>query len=184
MAIVETGEYQRDRAALACLKAYADASDAELEQYGITRADCLALARAYIGDGYANNALSTMFERIVTAFKAGQGDHLTRKAAHRERLVMTKAIFATGASILVGALIGAAVMHGIVAPKRIFVACGVLDGEQTARLGAFSSLEAIQRQWTTMDGKFSLGGEKMAITEYREVDFDRVYAVNLKPINY
>lgn len=70
--IVETGDFQRDRAALACLKACVDASDEELARWGVTRDDCLALAREYIGDGYSDTALSTMFERIVAAFALGK----------------------------------------------------------------------------------------------------------------
>jgi hypothetical protein len=72
MAAIETGEYQNDCAALACFKAYCDASDGELARLGVTRDDCLALAREYVGQGYNDTALTTMFERLITAFKLGK----------------------------------------------------------------------------------------------------------------
>lgn len=72
MAVVETGAYLRDKVALACLKAYVDASDTELRDLNITREDCLRLAREYIGSGYSDTELSTIFERVAVAYRLGQ----------------------------------------------------------------------------------------------------------------
>ena len=60
------------RAALACLKAYVDASDEELCVFGVTRDDCLYLAREYIGGGHEDTELSTTFHQIAKAFQAGK----------------------------------------------------------------------------------------------------------------
>ena len=69
---VMTGDFMPHKAALACFKAYVDCSAEELSELGMTRDDCLYLARQYIGEGYEDTALSTMFDQIAKAFKAGK----------------------------------------------------------------------------------------------------------------
>jgi hypothetical protein len=66
------GECTPKMAALACLKAYVDVSDEELKELCVTRDDCLLMARTYLGDGYTDSSLSTMFDQLARAFAAGK----------------------------------------------------------------------------------------------------------------
>lgn len=69
---VMTGECTPTASALACLKAYVDLSDEQLAEYGLTREDCLQMAREYIGTGYTDTSLATMFDQLAKAFKVGR----------------------------------------------------------------------------------------------------------------
>lgn len=60
-------------AALACLKAYVDATDTELSELGLSRDDCLRMARSFlVADEYTDTSLSTMFDQLAAAFVAGR----------------------------------------------------------------------------------------------------------------
>lgn len=68
---VMTGECTPKTAALACLKAYVDATDEELSELGLSREDCLRMARSFL-DEYTDTSLSTMFDQLAAAFVAGR----------------------------------------------------------------------------------------------------------------
>lgn len=66
------GDMQSDTIALALFRAYVDAHDHELTEWGVTREDILALAREYIGGGYSDGKLATIADQIIKAFVAGR----------------------------------------------------------------------------------------------------------------
>lgn len=70
--IVTVGDMQNDTIALALFRAHVDASDEELRDWNVSRADVLWLARHYIGDGYSDGKLATIADQIIKAFAAGR----------------------------------------------------------------------------------------------------------------